>query len=270
LQELTITKVLESRLVAAVRLHARVVAALMLRDMRTRFGRTHWHYLIQIGWPLSHLIVLVAAFSFANRILPFGTDSIMFISTGALPYILCFYPARLSALTFMQNRAVLSFPIVQTIDLMLARVILEALSACLVCIIYCFGLWALDIDFLPQDMSLALTGVYAAIFFGISLGVFIMMLSSLFGFGGYIVFIMLMIVLYMTSGVYMPIVGLNDQIRFFQSLNPLVHLVEWIRLAYFEMHTSVELSKGYILFLSGALLVTGLAGERLFRGKVLR
>jgi hypothetical protein len=36
------------------------------------------------------------------------------------------------------------------------------------------------------------------------------------------------------------------------------------------MHTSVELSKGYILFLSGALLVTGLAGERLFRGKVLR
>jgi capsular polysaccharide transport system permease protein len=50
----------------------------------------------------------------------------------------------------------------------------------------------------------------------------------------------------------------------------MVHLVEWVRSAYFEMHSPVELSKSYMLFLSGGLLVTGLAGERLFRGRILR
>jgi capsular polysaccharide transport system permease protein len=270
LQGLVIKNRLENRFLTAIQVHARLIAVIMLRDMRTRFGRTYWHYLVQIGWPLSHLLGIVIAFLIANRILPFGNDSVTYISTGALPYVLCLYPARLSALTFMQNRAVLAFPIVQPIDVMLARITLEALSACIVCMIYCCGLWALDVDFLPQDWAVALTGIYATIFFGISLGVFVMMLAALFGMAGYIIFIMVMIGLYMASGVYIPITVANENIRYLQGFNPMVHLVEWVRSAYFEMHSPVELSKSYMLFLSGGLLVTGLAGERLFRGRILR
>jgi capsular polysaccharide transport system permease protein len=270
LEGLAVKNRFENRFITAIQVHARLVAVIMLRDMRTRFGRTYWHYLVQIGWPLSHLLGIVIAFLILNRILPFGNDSVTYISTGALPYILCLYPARLSALTFMQNRAVLTFPIVQPIDVMLARVILEALSACIVCMIYCCGLWLMGVDFLPQDWTVALTGVYAAIFFGISLGVFVMVISSIFGNAGYMFFILLMILLYMSAGVAMPMVPPNENLRYLQSFNPMIHLVEWVRSAYYEMHSSVELSKSYMLFLSGGLLVTGLAGERLFRGKILR
>jgi capsular polysaccharide transport system permease protein len=260
----------ENPFLAALRTRARIVAAVMLRDMRTRFGRTHWQYLVAIGWPLSHLLGLVITFSVMNRMIPIGTDSIVFISTGALPYILCFYPARQSAIVFVQGRTVLNFPIVQTTDVIFARVLLEGLSACLVCIIFCFGLWGFDVDIIPQDIGQALTGVYAAIFLGVSLGVFMITITAILGMAGYISMVLGMVVLFLTSGVYLPTMAASEEALFWLSLNPLVHVVTWVRSAYFEMHTAVELDKSYVLLISSLFLFAGLSGERLFRGKILR
>ena len=170
----------------------------------------------------------------------------------------------------MQGRQLVAFPIVRPMDVILARVTLEALTACLVATLFCLGLWASNVDLMPQDLPTALTGVYAAIFFGISLGVFTIILSSIFGNPGYLVMILGMIVLYLSSGVYMPMYGSTEQTRFWISMNPLVHLVEWVRSGFYEMHTPVELDKKYVLSLACVLLFGGLAGERLFRGKILR
>jgi capsular polysaccharide transport system permease protein len=256
--------------VEALRLRGRVVAAIMLRDIRTRYGGIRWNYVISILWPLTHLVGMVIVFTFVNRMIPFGTDSVVFVSTGALPYILCLYPARLSAQAFFQGRQLLAFPVIQTTDVILARVVLEALTASLVATLFCIGLWAFGVDLMPQDLPTALTGVYAAIFLGISLGVFTIILSSIFGTPGYLFMVLSMILLYMSSGVYMPMYGASEQTRFWISLNPLVHLVEWVRSGYFEMHMPVELDKKYVVGLAALLLLGGLAGERLFRGKIMR
>src|SRR5947209_7969729 len=186
--------------VEALRLRARVVAAIMLRDIRTRYGGIRWNYAVAIAWPLTHLLGMVIAFTFVNRMLPFGTDSVVFVSTGALPYILCLYPARLAAQAFFQGRQLLSFPVIQPMDVIVARVVLEALSAGLVGIIFCLGLWAAGYDLMPEDLPTALTGIYAAIFFGISLGVFTIILASIFSMPGYLVMVLCMILLYMSSG----------------------------------------------------------------------
>ena len=241
----------------------------MLRDMRTRFGRTYWHYLVAIAWPMSHLLGIVLGFTLMNRILPIGADSLVFISTGALPYILCLYPARQCALSFMMGRAALSFPIVHTLDVILARVILEVLSACFVCLLFCIGLWMCGVDLMPQDMPQAITGVLAAIFFGISVGLCIVILAGLTGIFGYGAAILALVGLYLGSGVYLPTMGAGEQLRFWLNLNPMGHLVEWVRSAYFETHTVVELDKAYVIRLSAGALVCGLTFERLFRGRLI-
>jgi capsular polysaccharide transport system permease protein len=256
--------------VEVLRVRARVITAIMLRDIRTRYGRVRFNYVIAIGWPLSHLAGMVVVFTFVNRMLPFGSDSVLFISTGALPYVLCLYPARLSAQAFFQGRQLLQFPVVRPIDVILARVLLEALSASAVGILFLVGLWALDFDLMPQDLPTALTGVYAAIFFGISLGVFTIILSAIFGIPGYLFMILTMVVLYLSSGVYMPKYGATEEARYWISMNPLVHIVEWVRSGYYEMHTGTELDKKYVLTLATLLLFGGLAGERLFRGRIVR
>jgi capsular polysaccharide transport system permease protein len=249
---------------------ARIITALMLRDMRTRFGRNYVNYLLAIAWPLSHLTGIVVGFIAVNRILPFGTDSLIFVSSGALPYVLCLYPARLSGIGMLQNRPVLQLPIVRPLHMILARVLLEALSAAVVCTVFCCALWLLGGDVLPERPHLALEAIYASIFFGSSLGVTMMISAALFGVFGYLFFILAMIVLYLTSGVYVPITTTNETLLWLLSYNPIYHLVHWMRSAFYETHEGIEVSRGYILLLSAGLLAFGLAGERAFRGKILK
>lgn len=44
--------------------YLRVLSALMLRDMRSRFGGNYWGYLIQVLWPCAHLAILVFVMTF--------------------------------------------------------------------------------------------------------------------------------------------------------------------------------------------------------------
>lgn len=252
-----------------VRLRLRVIFAIMLRDMASRYGRTYWGYVIAVGWPLTHLLIIVMGFMTVNRFLFPGSESLIFISTGALPYILCMYPARLTAMVLMQNRPILSLPIIQPIDLFVARIALEIFNACLVTIVFCLGLWLLDVDFMPVDLPTALIAVYASIFFGVALGFCAVLLVAIGNMVGYMFFIAITIVLYISSGVTIPTGFVSDRAREFIGYNPVFQLAEWMRSAYFESHSTVALDKSYVLLLSAGLLFLGLLGERALRGRIL-
>lgn len=40
--------------------YAEVIRALMLRDMRTRFGASYWGYVVVVLWPVAHIFLMVA------------------------------------------------------------------------------------------------------------------------------------------------------------------------------------------------------------------
>jgi capsular polysaccharide transport system permease protein len=246
-----------------------VAKAILIRDMRTRFGRTHLAYLLAIGWPLSHIAGIVLTFIMVNRVLPFGSDSTLFISTGALPYILCLYPTRMMSMALVQNGNALSFPIVQPIDLIISRLILEGLTAFSVALIFILALWLLDVEMIPMDIPTALTGLYAAVLFGVSMGTVGIVLRAVLKTPGYIILVMIMIGCYLVSGVYLPVAPTTETMRTLTGLNPIYQLVQWMRSAYFETHNAVPLDKSYVVLLSFFLLLLGLGGERLFRGKIL-
>jgi capsular polysaccharide transport system permease protein len=237
--------------------------------MRTRFGGTHIAYLVAIGWPLSHITAMVITFTAVNRLVPFGSDSTIFISTGVLPYILCLYPARMMSMMMAQNGNTLTFSIVHPIDLIISRMVLEGITAFSVALIFVFGLWALGIEVLPLDVPAALCAVYAAVFFGLSIGMLGMILRGLLKTPGYLILIMTMIGCYLTSGVYVPLTPATETMRTLIGLNPIYQLVEWMRSAYFETHNPVPVDKPYVLLLSSFLLALSLFGERLFRGKIM-
>jgi capsular polysaccharide transport system permease protein len=260
-----------TRAVASLKETARIICVLMLRDVRTRFGGLRGNYIVAIAWPLCHLFVLVAAFTFVNRMLPFGTDSIIYIASGALPYILCVYPARLTGMAIMQNKTILNLPIVCPIHLILARAFLEALSSCTVCILFGLILWLLGEDISPERTTVALCALYAAIFFGIAMGVTMSVSTAIFNMPGYITFIGIMVVMYMTAGVAVPMNHINETVDYIRSFNPIYHLVQWMRSAFYEdTHAMIPLDRFYVVFLAAGLLSFGLLGERLFRGRILR
>jgi capsular polysaccharide transport system permease protein len=247
--------------------HKRVINAVMLVDMRTRFGRTHFSYIIAILWPLAHITASVLGYVTVNKLAPLGGDPVLFISTGLLPYIVCIYPARMIAISVIQNRQCLGIPRIKPIHLIVARFILEMLSAFIVCLIFTSTLYLLDFDIVPQDKYQAASAIGAAIYLGLGIGFLALVMVLIFGNFANITIILSMVGLYLLSGVYLPPQLMPDTLKQFGYYNPIFNLVEWLRSAYYASYGSEVINKEGVIWAANICLFIGLLGERAMRGR---
>lgn len=251
-----------------LRERAQVIYALMLRDMRTRFGRSHLGYLIAVGWPFVHLLVLVGIMAFMNRVAPLGGDPVVFVASGALAYILCLYPARMMGMALDMNRSLFLFPVVRVFDVIIARAVIEFITSFIVVILVFVASSIAGIDIFPANGFIFTSGVLATVYFSISLGFVNVVLASLFRMWN-LVFMFCMIMLYATSGIFVLPSNLPPSMRSVMAYNPLLHGIEWMRSAYYEGYGDEMLSKTYFISMATVFLLFGLLGERFWRGKLL-
>ncbi len=244
-----------------------IMGAVLIQDMRSRFGHSHIGYLIAIAWPLSHIGVITVAYLFRVTIAPVGDSPTMFIGTGVAPYILCLYPARLVATAIPQNRQLLNIPVIQPLHLIFSRCILETLNAVIVLALFMSVVGLFDIEIWPTDSAEAAKAIGAAVFLGVGLGFFNVVMCALVGQFFLVFFILLMIGLYVFSGVYVPPTAMPESVREYMAYNPMLHLVEWLRSAYYTSYNSELINKSMILWVGGISLTLGLIGERFLRGK---
>ena len=252
-----------------LRIQRRILGAVLLQDMRTRFGRSYVSYLIAVAWPLCHILTIMASYLIVSSIAPVGDDPAVFLATGMLPYILCLYPSRQLALALMQNRQLLNIPILRPIHLIAARLALELMTAALVCIIFYTVLMASGVDIWPSNLEIVAEALCATLYLAIGLGVLNVVIVALFGSFAMIAFILLMIGCFLTSGVYIPVRLVPEPMRSIMAYNPLTHLVEWMRSAYFVSYDPSEISKTYVIGFASVTLLLGLLGERFMRNKLL-
>lgn len=253
----------------AIRTQCRVIGALMLRDMRTRFGRLFFGYLIMVLWPLSHLLMMMIFYAGARRLAPIGTSAPLFFATGLLPYIVCVYPARWIMSSLVVNEPLLYFPVVKSLDVIVSRAILETITAFWVVALFCFSLWLVDIDFYPTKPDEALLAIFANIYLAFSIGFVSAVLYKLakpFMF----ITILVLLVMWLTCGAFFLPNSLPSHIQYWMSFNPLFHSVEWLRSAYYDGYSYGLLDKTYLLTLSTVLLAIGLMLERAVRGYLLQ
>ena len=247
----------------------RIVSVVLLMDMRTRFGSSYLSYLIAIGWPLSHLLIIIGSYLIKTAVAPIGDSPAIFVGTGVIPYILCIYPARLSGMAVSQGRGLLGLPILKPIHLIVARWIQEVLNAVLVLSIFLLGLYLADIDFLPLDTLMAAQAVFAAIYLGIGLGLLVAVLTAVVGHYFAIAFTLFMVVLYIFSGAYIPYTSLPSEMQEVIVYNPMFNIVEWLQSAYYTVDNTEVISKTFVLEIASVSLALGLLGERYLRGKFL-
>src|SRR5262245_8368154 len=99
----------------------RVIGALILRDTRTRYGRSQLGYLWAIAEPLSYVAFMAALFAGLGRHPPFGSDNALFFASGILPFTLFATLSRSVSGSLEANRALLTYPIVKPVDALIAR-----------------------------------------------------------------------------------------------------------------------------------------------------
>jgi capsular polysaccharide transport system permease protein len=247
----------------------RVLVALMLRDIKTRFGGSEWGFLIAIAWPLSHILILLAINTAAGRVAPYGDSAALWFATGIVPFMAFSYMSRFIMYGIVLNRPTLMFPRVKITDILFARAIVEALSAGCVVLILAIIFWANGINFVPLDASQACFALGAAMLLGLGAGVINAIVAAAYPIWttGYSLFT---IFLWLTSGVFYVANALPESLRYPLSFNPVVHGIEWMRSAYYEGYSGSFLDKGYIIWFALSLLSAGLLLERVVRGKLLQ
>lgn len=218
-------------------MHARVVGAVIMRDLQTRFGTGYFGFLLGLMIPLAHLAIAIGITALLGRKAAIGTDVPVFLMTGVLPFIVWLYGHRQIMQTMQFNRALLNFPSVDVFDLFASRIILEIVTATLVVFIVLGTLAALG-----HELSVAnwqgvlfaliqawLLGVGTGLMFG-SIGIFIP-IAFLFG-------NILGPLLWAISGIFFLPDALPDNLRSILTFNPLCQAIDAFRVAYYAEYYS--------------------------------
>ncbi len=252
-----------------LRVQGRVILALMLHDIRSRAGGSALGFLVAaIGWPLANILVVLLINTLLSRAVPYGESALLWFATGVVPFLAFQYMARFIMQGIVQNRALLSFPMVKVMDLLLARAAVEVLDTGAVVLITFAVLWALGVNFFPPDPVQACFAILAMMSLGFSFGLINGILAAAFP-AWIIGFVLLQIILWATSGILFVPEMLPEYIRMPITYNPTLQGVGWMRAAFYRDYGVEIIDKLYIIKVSLIFLMFGLLGERSLRGRLM-
>lgn len=240
--------------------YANVVHALMLRDMRTRFGASYWGYVVVVLWPVAHIFLIVGIMTFRGVSSPLGDDAILFISTGAVPALVWQYTSREAMKAVISSKPLTYYPQVKLFDLIVARFIVETIKGFQGLIIIFAILICIGVNPVPEDPIMAIGAYCGALLLGLGIGAINVGILSLFP-GWQIGYIIVTITVYLTSGVFFLPHFFPPQIYNIMKWNPMVQIIEWTRLGYYPS-LGVEVDYLYVLGLGFGSLTVGLIMER--------
>lgn len=241
-------------------IYAQVIRALMLRDMRTRFGGSYWGYALVVMWPVAHIFVMVAIMVFRGIPSPMGNDPILFVATGAVPALVFQYTSREAMKAIIVNRPLTYYPQVKIFDIMLARFIVETIKGFQGLIIIIGILLVLGVTPTPVHPAMAIEAYLMALLWGlgmgaINIGIMAIFPAWLFGYLG------ITITIYLTSGVFFLPHMMPGELYDIMKWNPMVQIIEWVRLAY-NPQLGVSVDYFYVIAWAAGSLSVGLIMER--------
>jgi capsular polysaccharide transport system permease protein len=240
--------------------YALVIHALMLRDMRTRFGGSHWGYAVVVMWPVAHIFLMVAIMVIRGIPSPMGNEPMLFIATGAVPLLVYQYISREVMKAVVMNRPLTYYPQVKIFDVMLARFIVEIIKSFTALIVVILILLALGIDPTPVDLPMAVAGYCMSILIGLGIGAINVAILSFFP-GWMIGYVGFTILVYATSGVFFLPNVMPAEVYDAMKWNPMVQIIEWVRLGY-NPAMGVTVDYAYVIFWGFGSLAVGLLLER--------
>lgn len=245
---------------SATEAYLRVLHALMLRDMRTRFGGSHLGYAVVVLWPVVHVFILVSVYVFRKVPAPIGDSRALFFASGCVTVLIFQYISREVMKAVMMNRPLTYYPQVKLIDVVFARIIVEIVTGFLGLLTVMAILAAFGVNPFPADPITAISGYCAAILLGIGIGTINIGIISFFPawLMGYQLF---SIVMYIASGAMFLPSYLPKELYEIMKYNPAVQIVEWVRLGYYPS-LGVKVDYMYVILFSLTSLTLGLLLER--------
>jgi capsular polysaccharide transport system permease protein len=247
----------------ALTVQKRVLGALVLREMRAKHGKSQIGYVWALIEPVGYVAMMVAAFSYIDRNAAFGTSIALFYGLGVIPFKLFTLISNQLTGAMTSNRQLLSYPIVQSLDTVLARFFLESATSIVVFIVFLLCLSFVDDIPMPSDPLRIMQGFALLMLFAFGVGltnaVIIRRIPSWQN-----AYKIMTAPLLLVSAIFYSFDTLPSELRYYVSWVPIGHGVEIVRDGYYSHYRLTDVSAEYIFGVGLVLTVIGLFGERYF------
>ena len=237
----------------------RSIGALVLRDIRSRYGESRIGFLWTFMEPFLHIGALAVVFQFTmHGRPPIGDSFFFFYFTGVLPYLLVSHLVMHVGHAVRDQKALLQLRTVTPMDVAVSKSIVEVFTTALIFFTF-LGLFAVfGVDATPVSLG------HVALAFGLTwmLGFGLGTLSAaLFELGAVAEHVVGLIarMLYFASGIFYVPANMPLRAREIVVYNPFLHIVDCMRVGFFRSYAPEWMDLGYAATCSLVSLVVGLA-----------
>lgn len=251
-----------------LRAQRRVIAALVIRETRTRFADAKLGY----GWALIEPILHISLLSVMFALLmhgrpPLGAHFFLFYYTGLIPYHVFVHTSSGMSHAVTGNGPLLQLPPVTASDVIAARGLLEIATDLVVAAILLAAFGALGVATMPRDLWGPAMALLATAALGCGFGYVNAVLTVFFRswektYGQFTR------VLYFISGIFYVPGMMPDWARDTLAWNPLLQAIDWFRVGFFEGYRPHWLDRSYLVVLAIVALLAGLGLERGLRRRL--
>jgi capsular polysaccharide transport system permease protein len=214
------------------RIQVRVITALMIRELTTRFGRENIGFLWVMAEPLLFGSLVSVMWTVMKGPEEHGVSVVAFVITGYLPLTLFRNSVQRAVSVFQVNSSLMYHRQIQIVDFIFVRVLVEVGGTLMAYLFIALVLIYFDLFPVPADMGIFVAGFLLYSFFTLSLCLIIApaseMSSALEKFLPVTTYIMIPV-----SGTFNMMSWLTPQARDFLLWSPPVNAMEMMRYGVF-------------------------------------
>lgn len=246
----------------------RILAAMILREMTTRYGRSAGGYIWAILEPVAFIAMFSIIFSQITRDPALGRSFPLFFATGVITFSFYRNIADVTSGAFTFNKPLLTYPPINILDAVLARYILQILTLSVVSIIVFSGIYAtsgvsIDVNLITVCVSFSIASLM-----GLAVGTLNCTLFVFFPTWERI-FSLINRPLFIISGIFFTPEMLPTVIREVILINPLAHLIGLTRRGFYPTYEADYVSWPLIIATPMIVLAVGLILLRRHQGWML-
>lgn len=242
------------------------VHALLMRELRTRFGSSKLGYFWAIAEPAAQATVLAVLFSLIGRSSLSGVPVALFLITGVMPFKAFSKSLIQLSAGIKSSSALFSYRQVSPIDPLITRLIIELATFFIVYGIILLVMFWIGFDVWPQDLLALILVSLLFMFLAVGLAL-CLSVAQLYWQDANKLLAMIMTPMFFISGILFCATMIPQRFWYLFSWNPIFHAIELSRDAFF---VSYETPIGSWLYLGLLTLGFNVLGLMLYRANRIK
>ncbi|KPF56790.1 capsular polysaccharide transport system permease protein [Novosphingobium capsulatum] len=251
-----------------LKIQGRVIHALIIRELITRFGRENIGFLWMMVEPLLFASLVALIWRYLHGAQEHGVEVVAFVVTGYIPLTLFRHAVARSVAIFQANSSLMYHRQIQILDFIIVRFVIEMLGAMMAFLLVALILMGLGLFPIPSNPGLMIAGWLVYCIFCFSLCLIIAPLSEksevLEKFMPVTTYIMIPF-----SGAFSMVSWITPGLRHYILLSPFVHGMEMIRGGIWGSRVVVYYDALYPLGVSLFMAAIGLSLCRRIRSELV-